>query len=386
MKTEKPHILAEDLVSDDSMLVKLQEGTLSTDSIPEEELVLAGEILRAVKQGKSSLSAEQKELLDMRIQETINKSKKKRNFLRIAVAAVLLLTAGLTAQFLQNDTSDLRRYAGHSEFTNSVNTRMILADEKEIEIESQESTIEYLSGGTEIQIDSIRKLEQSASSTNEFNSILVPFGKRSRIVLSDNSVVWLNSGSKLIYPARFANGKREVFLEGEAIFEVSHDEKQPFMVLTRDLDVQVLGTVFNLTAYPDEKTVNTVLVSGSVQLSYNNRAILGAKKEMMVPGKLAVYDPEEKTIVQTSVNTKNFISWKEGIVVLEKNSLASIVKKLSRYYNVSIEISDSELADETFSGALDLKNSPVQVLELISEILDFEIVQHSSQIIINKKH
>ena len=385
MKKDKSHILAEDIISDESMSEKLQQGTLKKEVAPEEELVFAGEILRALRPEKSMFSADQKEILDRRIQESIRNSKKKRKFIGYGSAAMVLILLGLAALFMQINQSELRQYAGQTEFSVSGNTRILLAGEKEIEIESQESKIEYSSGGTEIQIDASRKLQQSVSEVSEFNSILVPFGKRSRIVLADNSVVWLNSGSKLIYPARFANDKREVFLEGEAIFEVSHDEKHPFVVMTRNLDVQVLGTVFNLCAYPDENTVSTVLESGSVQLFYNNRVLLGAKKEMMLPGILAVYDQAEKRMTQTQVNTKDYTSWKDGIVVLDKNSLGSIAKKLSRYYNIPIQIEDPKLAEETFSGYLDLKNSAVQVLELISEIIDFEIIQQSHQIRIQKK-
>lgn len=385
MTKDKQNIQAEDILSDEFLSGELQKGTLGNEVSREEELFLANQILRSVKFRPLAFAAEQKENLDQRIMESIRKSKKRRRIAWIGSAAVLLVLFGVTSLFLNLNQSGLRNYAGLSAYSASANTRIVLSGEKEIQIESQESKIEYSGSGTEIRIDASKKLEQQVSGANDFNTILVPFGKRSRITLSDNSVVWLNSGSKLIYPARFADEKREVFLDGEAMFEVSHDEKHPFFVLTRNLDVQVLGTVFNVCAYSDEHTVSTVLESGSVELRYDNRVLLGAKKEMMVPGMLAVYNPLEESITQTKVNTRDYTSWKDGFVVLDKNSLGSIAKRLSRYYNVSIVFEDPKLSEETFSGYLDLKNSAVQVLEIISEIVDIEIVQKVQLISIRKK-
>lgn len=385
MTKDKQNIQAEDILSDEFLSEELQRGTLGNEVSREEELFLADQILRSVKFRPLAFAAEQKDILDRRIMESINQSKRRRKITWISSAAVLLVLFGVTSLFLNLNQSGLRDYAGLSAYSGSANTRIVLSGEKEIQIESQESKIEYSGSGTEIRIDASQKLEQQVSGANDFNTILVPFGKRSRITLSDNSVVWLNSGSKLIYPARFADEKREVYLDGEAMFEVSHDEKHPFFVLTRNLDVQVLGTVFNLCAYSDENTVSTVLESGSVELRYDNRVLLGAKKEMMVPGMLAVYNPLEESITQTKVNTRDYTSWKDGFVVLDKNSLGSIAKRLSRYYNVSIVFEDPKLSKETFSGYLDLKNSAVQVLEIISEIVDIEIVQKEQLISIRKK-
>jgi ferric-dicitrate binding protein FerR (iron transport regulator) len=105
----------------------------------------------------------------------------------------------------------------------------------------------------------------------------------------------------------------------------------------------------------------------------------------MTPGMLAVYDLADETLVQENVNTKDYTSWREGYLVMEKKSLGSIAKKLSRYYNVSIEIESTELAEETFSGQLDLRDSASQVLSLISEMMDIELEQTDRLIKIRKK-
>ena len=100
---------------------------------------------------------------------------------------------------------------------------------------------------------------------------------------------------------------------------------------------------------------------------------------------LAMYNPDSKSLVQKSVNTRDYTSWKDGYLNLDQKSLGSIVKKLSRYYNVSIEIESQDLADETFTGHLDLRNTAIQVLELIAETMDIEIVQAGHQITIRKR-
>jgi ferric-dicitrate binding protein FerR (iron transport regulator) len=217
-----------------------------------------------------------------------------------------------------------------------------------------------------------------------YNTVIVPYGKRTQITLSDNSSVWLNSGSKLIYPARFAAEKREVYLEGEAIFEVSHNKQQPFMVITHDIEVKVLGTVFDISTYTDDATSSTILESGSVEMKYNNNSLLSSAKITMVPGMMAVYDPIEKTVKQTQVNTKLYTSWREGYFVFERQSLGEILKKISRYYNVSIQLNDQSLADETFTGPLDLRNSATQVLEIIAELINAKVENIDNQIIITR--
>jgi ferric-dicitrate binding protein FerR (iron transport regulator) len=216
------------------------------------------------------------------------------------------------------------------------------------------------------------------------NTVIVPYGKRAQITLSDNSKIWLNSGSKLIYPACFATNKREVYLEGEAIFEVSHNKKHPFIVITADLDVRVLGTVFNVSSYRDDQTTSTILESGSVELNYKSNSVFGRSKELMVPGMLAIYNPEQGNVEQSKVNTRHYTSWRDGYFIFEKQPLGGILKKISRYYNVSVRLSDEELGKETFSGNLDLKNSPDQVLKIIAELISAKVENIDNQIVITR--
>jgi ferric-dicitrate binding protein FerR (iron transport regulator) len=204
------------------------------------------------------------------------------------------------------------------------------------------------------------------------------------VTLADNSTIWLNSGSKLVYPVRFAKDKREVYLEGEALFDVAHNESHPFYVVTKGLEIKVLGTVFDLSAYDEDSAINTVLERGLVEVIYK-RSLFGSSHTRLVPGKMASYNLSNKEVVLQDVNTKDFTSWKDGYLALEKKSLESIARRLSRYYNVSIEFENPELAKETFSGYLDLRNSAIQVLGMISEMMDIEIIQSDKVIKIRRK-
>jgi ferric-dicitrate binding protein FerR (iron transport regulator) len=387
MKTKDPKIKAEDILTDDSMSTLLNDENFGLGKKPDEELKLAKAIRDAASLGRINFDQEEKNALDKQIIKSIQKTKRKRVIVWTSAAAVFFLFVGLTILFEIAGQSAIRDYAktGSWLFT-SVHTKLVLPGQNEIDIVSRESEIVYSSNGVEISIKDQNDLSQPVlPKQDEFNTLIVPYGKRSRVTLPDNTVVWLNSGSKLIYPVRFTADKREVFLEGEAIFEVSRNEEHPFFVLTNQLDVKVLGTVFNLSAYNDDKTVKTVLETGSVELRYKSNFLGLQLKKEMIPGTMAVYDPSEKSIVQTKVNTENHTSWKDGYFIFDQQSLEGIAKKLSRYYNVPIEFEDPELASETFTGYLDLRESAMNVMYMISEIVDIEAIQENNKISIRKK-
>lgn len=378
---------AEDILADDSFSEHLRKDEVSEEGIPDEELLFAKNIREALGAPKTTFNFEQKELLGQSITAQINRSKRNAIIIRFSSAAAVLLIIGLSAFFGLQNQSRIAQFAStlpakpQSDFT-----QLMLPGEKIIQIETPESNIEYSSTGEQINIDTLKQIEQTIESgAVAYNTVIVPYGKRTKITLSDNSTIWLNSGSKLVYPVCFDEKKREVFLEGEAVFEVSPDQAHPFHVLSRNLEIKVLGTVFDVSAYADDSIVNTVLEHGSVELIYKGASMFGSTKEKMVPGMLAVYDPNSKSLEQKSVNTKDYTSWKDGYLIMEKKSLGSIVKKLSRYYNVSIQIENQDLADETFTGQLDLRNTAMQVLELIAETMDIELQQAGHQIKIRKR-
>lgn len=372
-------------MSDDFWLVQQQKENQSENLLmADDETQLAIDIRNTVSEKNTTLSHSQKVLLGKRIKQTISTYKRKKIIFRISTAAVILLLIGIFTILTMNREPEIVAFARYNQSVSLTgNTKLILSGKEEIQVNSDESKIAYAKNGKEIQVDSNR-VQQVVEGEGVYNTVIVPYGKRTKITLSDSSSVWLNSGSKLVYPARFARDKREVYLEGEAIFEVSHNKEHPFHVITHDVEVKVLGTVFDLSAYNDDKITSTILESGLVEMKYNTNSILSTSKVRMVPGMMAVYNPEEKDVKQTKVNVKLYTSWKDGYIACEKQSLGEIVKKISRYYNVSIQLNDQSLKNEMFTGNLDLRNSAVQVLAIIAEFINIKVEKTNNQIQINR--
>ncbi|MCB0447906.1 MAG: FecR domain-containing protein [Gelidibacter sp.] len=257
--------------------------------------------------------------------------------------------------------------------------KLILNDDQKVNIAESEASISYSTSGDKVTIGSSKFINQNTSKSPKavFNTLIVPYGKRSSIELADGSKVWLNSGSKLVFPAAFNQEKREVYLEGEAIFEVAHDKKHPFIVKSNEQEIEVLGTIFNVSNYHDDDLLSTVLKSGSVKVTYSKNSIT------IVPGTLAAYDRGTKRVNTQKVDVESYFSWRDGIFIFKNDSMESIMKKISRYYNIDIIINNKELANTTFSGYLDVKDTVESVLKTIRETTKFEYNITNNKLFIN---
>lgn len=181
--------------------------------------------------------------------------------------------------------------------------------------------------------------------------ITAPMGSKTMVQFSDGSEVYLNNNSKLKYPQKFTGNKREVILVGEGYFNIAHDPERPFIVNTGKLNIKATGTIFNVFAYPEEKIVSTTLVDGKVVLErkgiYNNSESIGA----LEPGQHVIYDTEIKKIVYSSKgDIEKYIAWKDGKLIFKRDNLVQIAQRLSRWYNVDIEIASNELLDYTYTA------------------------------------
>jgi len=248
---------------------------------------------------------------------------------------------------------------------------LFLGEGDGVNIDEEITEVQYSNNGEKVTIGKVNSIDQKLKDNNKltYNTLFVPFGKRSKLMLSDGSLVWLNSGSKLIYPAKFNEDIREVYIEGEAIFEVVHNDDNPFFVIAGNQKVRVLGTIFGVSNYIDESAMNTVLKSGSVEISYYEDELLKEpmEKVRITPGTMASYDKKSKVIVSEKVDVSSHFSWKDGFFVFKNDNLEYIMKRISRYYNVKIEISEYASMDETFSGYLNLNENVETVLESIKE-------------------
>jgi ferric-dicitrate binding protein FerR (iron transport regulator) len=199
-----------------------------------------------------------------------------------------------------------------------------------------------------------------ASEQTSSIEIFSPQGARTHFLLPDGTQGWLNSGSSLRYASNF-DKKRNVSLTGEAWFEVVHNEKKPFVVRTPNLDVRVLGTKFNVAAFPEENITEVVLQEGKVKVDGNEKAFTAE----MEPNEKFTYDKKKMEGFIQTVNSVQFSAWKDGLLVFRNEPLADVLKRIGRWYNVNILLTDPDLAK--FKYRATFKDEPLEeVIRLIS--------------------
>lgn len=192
-----------------------------------------------------------------------------------------------------------------------------------------------------------------------YNTLKIPYGKKFEVELSDGTVVHLNSGSTLKFPVKFLNNQsRQVFLTGEAFFEVSKDKKHPFTVNTNEVDVEVLGTKFNVSSYNEDSSSSIVLVEGKVSLYKDKKT--NDNQTYLTPGMKGTNEKGQLKIATESVNTDYYTAWVKGSLVFKNDSFGEIIKKLERQYNVTFINKNKTLAKEIFNARFD--NEPIEVV------------------------
>ena len=214
-----------------------------------------------------------------------------------------------------------------------------------------------------------------------YHSLKVPYGKRFNVVFSDGSKAYLNSGSVIRYPVKFIEDKkREVFLEGEAFFDVAENKNELFIVNSNGINVEVYGTKFNVRNYSEDFNSDIVLVEGSVGIK--NAEV--SELTMLKPGFKGSVDKENFRVKTSKVNTKIYTSWIDGEVIFRNETFSQILKKLERLYNVTIINNKNESLNEVFNAAINVENENIeQVLDYFNKIYNIEYQIFNNKIIIN---
>lgn len=347
-----------------------QEPTPDPEHLTEQEKV-AGEraslLFKTLR--NETFSPDEKDALWNQVGETISQRKQRSfNIFWIAAAAsvTLLLLTGVGYLVFYKDTARTMQEFAARGANGPDETQLILGDKRVISLRNENSSVEYKDGGALIQVDSSSTIDQQVAGDQQFNTLVVPYGKRSVLTLADGTRIWLNSGSKLVYPSHFDKGLREVYLEGQAYFSVTHAEDAPFYVHTKDMEVKVLGTEFDVSAYDDDPYTATVLTKGSVELTTQRQTLFGSKKTQITPGTRAVFDQDQAVLQTQQVDVQQYISWKDGYLALNVAPLSEIIKKLSRYYRVDIELKQPKLAGVKFGGDLILQDDVRDVLKVLA--------------------
>ena len=215
-----------------------------------------------------------------------------------------------------------------------------------------------------------------------YNTLSVPFGKTFELRLSDGTKAHLNAGSSIKYPVKFLKGQdRNVYISGEAFLEVAKDSLHPFIVSTDNINVKVLGTKFNVSAYPEDETSDVVLVEGAVSL-YGSKAQYDQKNIVLLkPGFKGSFNKISNKISNESVITSLYTSWMDGELVFRNMDFNNILRKLERHYNVTIENRNEELAAKRFNANFG-KEPIVNVLQELKVNYGIEFIINDNRIII----
>ncbi|MEM9142082.1 MAG: FecR domain-containing protein [Bacteroidota bacterium] len=215
-----------------------------------------------------------------------------------------------------------------------------------------------------------------------YNTLKVPYGKKFNIQLSDGTLVHMNSGSALTYPIQFQTGQsRRITLQGEAFFKVQRDTGRPFVVNTKAMDIQVLGTQFNVAAYAEDQKTQVVLTEGSVALRADSQG--QEEKIILKPGFMGTLDKTKRSLSARKVNTALYTSWLNGNLIFRNAPFKNIILKLERRYNVKIENRNRELDEVTFNTNIDVQGETIeQALQLFSNLYAFTYEIQGKTIII----
>jgi transmembrane sensor len=324
--------------------------------------------------GPEILSGAESEIVEKRLEknllniiETGTRKKIVPLWTRIAVAASICMVFATGGYFLLNQqkknrlsTQNSRQILPGSDkaiLLLANGSQISLADAKNGQIAAQGdvNVIKGADGSITYQVDGS---EIQANLKTSLNTISIPNGGQYRVTLPDGSKVWLNAASSLSFPVSFDHSnQREVTLKGEAYFEVAKDKLHPFIVKTATQQVQVLGTHFNIKAYDDEPSTMTTLLEGSVQVQN------GSQISKLVPGQQS--NLSDGKLLVKNVIAEDAIAWKEGYFRFNDESIDAALRKIARWYDVTIVYTDNDVKDKTAYGTMSRFSSIEEVVQLL---------------------
>lgn len=391
MNTDYLKYKVEDFLTDDyfvdTMLEPTDESKVFWKSLTDEHKVDINEFISAYMTLKNLHEAvpkvpegREKELWK-RIQHTnqviVQRKKRLSIFRYSSIAASVLLVLGISLfSYLKNgNNSEVQSLV---DFANA-NTIHSQQKSKYIQLISNNEALMLVGTQAEVEYDESGKLKvnketiKSSDAKNEtaaFNQLRVPYGKRAFLALSDGTELWVNVGTVVSYPTVFASDIREIYVDGEVYANVTHDPNRPFIIRTSKLDVRVLGTSFNVSAYKSDNQTNVVLVNGLVNIQPKK-----GKEAIVKPNQMYVYTDQSTTLKK--VDVENYISWRDGNYNFRNESIENILLHLSRYYNVTMKFPDSA-SGISFSGKLEIKDDITQILNGLTQITDMSYMVKDS--------
>ena len=301
-------------------------------------------------------------------------------------AAVVILAFGVGMWWTERE-EDIQVAEVKQEIRNEEGfkgVRLKLQNGQVVDLESRNGEVEIGEGSVVAHKDGtlLAYAEAGKESGEEitYNEIEVPQGTEFQLKLSDGTIVYLNSMSRVRYPVFFSKGERKIELEGEAFLEVVKDSARPFIVATKYVDVEVLGTKFNISAYGDDPTVMTTLVEGAVRVSSEENGV----EAVLKPSEQLVFEKEGKAVEVRKVDVKYYTAWREGLFRFDDVALEELMKVVMRWYDMDVVYVDPEVKGYRFGFNFN-RMSPVETfIKVFEENGKIKIERQDNTLIITK--
>ncbi|MDR0700097.1 MAG: FecR domain-containing protein [Tannerella sp.] len=380
MKENTKYTIA-DLLEDEYFISSVNSPTAESEAywaalrqkgrVTEEDYELASYCIRSFRQSDRQLTKEETGDMWANIltASVCSKSNRRRHlYLSLAAACVLALAGWFVfhlltpANVMESATAIIPQKIEDVARPDSIgkDIQIVFSGEERMMLKEKTAEIKYNEKGeAEVNLQVVSPTGKPEAQAT-YNQVIVPQGRHTSLTLSDGSKLWLNASSRVVYPPVFDGKKREIYLEGEAYLEITPDADSPFTVKTRQMEIRVLGTSFNVSAYDDEPSQTVVLVTGAVSVKAGT---LAGQSIEMTPNQLFRVSGTETQL--HNVEAENYISWKDGIFLYKDEKLALILKRLAHYYGVTIHFTP-EVGEMQFTGKLDLKNDAERVLNGLS--------------------
>lgn len=375
------------------LIAKEQVETLSS----KEKGQLQEWLLQSANNKKLYLTIKDKKQQDKRNQKVANlnvnkawnenkrhatKQQREKRFYQWSIRIAAILIIGVCIIGLQISTSAKKgsEFVKNNVQPGSSKAILKLNNGKTVQLEEVTNNQIVETDGTKIKTTKgkLSYTNKRKSKKTLYNTVQVPVGGEYQLTLSDGTKVWLNSESKIKYPVQFNDKYRKVWVSGEVCFDVAHNPKHPFIVNANNVNVKVLGTLFNIEAYPEQKSVTTTLVEGSVALSKNKKQIT------ITPNQQAISNNTDAHFTVKKVNAKDVIRWKEGYFYFKQASLKNIMQKLARWYNIKVFYKNENLEKKQFSVEVERYNQIDKILTILSETQKVQFTIKNNTIIVSK--
>ena len=360
-----------DLDTIKNLLQRYLEGSCSEEEREQVESWYIQEVEKSnnPKVNINELKSSKSKIWENVVREKSPKAYRFKTYLKLSIAASFLIICGIALSIYKKPGANVDPKAALTQTIVPGGNKAILtlADGSKIDLEDakngiiaseQQSVIKKEDGLLVYEIENGAKI---AGAAELLNTIDIPKGGQYQLVLPDGTKVWLNSMSSLKYPSSFSGSERRIVLNGEAYFEVAKNKAMPFIVQTSEMEVEVLGTHFNVMAYENEANQEATLLEGAVKIKQKKSNL----HKRLTPGYKAGISPDENGISIEKTDTESVVAWKNGIFQFDKENIKTIMKKLERWYDIDV-VYEGNIPDDQYVGKISKNTNLNEVLKVLS--------------------